>query len=260
MPELPEVETIVRALQPRLRGQRIVGARYWPSRVFRDEFPPDLIGTHVLQVRRYGKFVVADLDRGYLGIHLGMTGKLLFDVPPQKHTRAVWEFEGLHLSLEDIRQFGRVVWGSGLPEQIKALGPDPLEVSREEFVERVKRHRMPIKALLLNQRVLRGLGNIYTDELLFRARLHPCRRSEELSRLALERVWTEMRGLLEEAIVLGGSSISDYVNTAGEKGRFQLEHRVYAREGEPCSMCGSPIQKIVVCQRGTHFCPRCQRL
>ncbi len=258
MPELPEVETIVRALAPRLRGQRIVGAQYWPSRVFRGVLPPNLAGARVLQVRRYGKFVVADLDRGFLGIHLGMTGKLLFDVVPHKHTRAVWDFEGFRLNLEDIRQFGRVLWGERLPESIAALGPDPLEMSREEFVARAKQRRMPIKAFLLNQYVLRGLGNIYTDELLFRARLHPSRRTEDLSRLALERAWHEMRGLLKEAIAMGGSSISDYVNTAGEKGSFQLEHRVYAREGEPCCVCGSPIQKMVLLQRGTHFCPECQ--
>ncbi len=259
MPELPEVETIVRALAPRLRGQRIIGTRYWPSRVFRGEFPPDLSGARVLQVRRYGKFVVADMDRGFLGIHLGMTGKLLFDVAPQKHTRAVWDFAGLSLTLEDIRQFGRVLWGDELPEPIAVLGPDPLEVSREEFVSRAKQHRMPIKALLLNQHFLRGMGNIYTDELLFRAHLHPGCRTDELSKAALERAWIEMRVLLEEAIGRGGSSISDYVNTAGEKGTFQLEHRVYAREGEPCIVCGSPIQKIVLLQRGTHFCAQCQR-
>jgi len=260
VPELPEVETIVRALAPRLRGERVLGAQYWPSRVFRGVYPPDLIGAQVVRVRRYGKFVVADLDRGFLGIHLGMTGKLLFDVAPHKHTRAAWAFPGFRLSLEDIRQFGRVLWGEQLPEPIAALGPDPLEVSREEFVTRAKQHRMPIKALLLNQHMLRGMGNIYTDELLFRARLHPSRRTEELSKAALERTWTEMRSLLEEAIGMGGSSISDYVNTAGEKGSFQLEHRVYAREGEPCVVCGSPIEKIVLLQRGTHFCPRCQRV
>jgi formamidopyrimidine-DNA glycosylase len=114
--------------------------------------------------------------------------------------------------------------------------------------------------LLLNQQFLRGLGNIYADELLFRARLHPERRTEELSPAAWERVWTEMRHLLLEAIAMGGSSISDYVNTAGQKGSFQREHRVYAREGEPCVVCGSPIQKTVLLQRGTHYCPRCQRL
>lgn len=260
MPELPEVETIVRGLAPRLQGQRIVQARYWPSRVFRGEFPPELAGAVVWQVSRYGKFIVARCDRGFLGIHLGMTGKLLFDAAPQKHTRALWEFSEFQLVLEDIRQFGRVLWGEQLPEPIAALGPDPLEVSPEEFVQRARRYRTSVKGLLLNQQFLRGLGNIYADELLFRARLHPERRTEELSPAAWERVWTEMRHLLLEAIAMGGSSISDYVNTAGQKGSFQREHRVYAREGEPCVVCGSPIQKTVLLQRGTHYCPRCQRL
>jgi formamidopyrimidine-DNA glycosylase len=259
VPELPEVETIVRALAPRLRSQRITGACYWPSRVFRGVFPPELAGAQVVQVRRYGKYVVVDLDRGFLGIHLGMTGKLLFDVAPQKHTRAAWEFAGFRLNFEDIRQFGRVLWGEELPTPIAMLGPDPLEISREEFVARVQGHRTSIKALLLNQQVMRGMGNIYTDEVLFRARIYPGRKTDRLSRAVLERTWEHMRDLLAEAIAMGGSSISDYVNTEGEKGSFQLEHRVYAREGEPCIACGSPIQKIVLLQRGTHFCPRCQR-
>lgn len=259
MPELPEVETIVRALAPRLRGERVVASRYWPSRIYRDVFPPDLSGSRIHEVRRHGKFVVAELDGGVLGIHLGMTGKLLFDVPPHKHTRAVWQFANFSLALEDIRQFGRVLWGEQLPEPIAALGPDPLEVPFDEFLSRARRHRTPIKGLLLNQHVLRGLGNIYTDELLFRAHVHPSRTAAELSRPALHRIWQQMRGLLEEAIALGGSSISDYVNTAGEKGSFQQRHRVYGQEGKPCQECGSPIQKTVLLQRGTHFCPRCQR-
>jgi formamidopyrimidine-DNA glycosylase len=258
VPELPEVETIVRALAPRLRGQRIVAAQYWPSRIYRGTFPPELAGATVLRVRRYGKFIVADLDRGFLGIHLGMTGKLLFNVSPRKHTRATWDFDGFRLCLEDIRQFGRVLWGPTLPEPIAALGPDPLEVSRQEFVRLGQSHRTTLKGLLLNQRFLRGLGNIYADELLFRAHLHPCRRTDRLPVAAWEQLWSEMGVLLNTAIERGGSSISDYVNTAGEKGTFQLEHRVYGREGKPCSGCGFPVQKITLLQRGTHFCPVCQ--
>ncbi len=258
MPELPEVETIVRALAPRLRGQRIVATNYWPSRIFRGGFPPEVAGATVLRVRRYGKFIIADLDRGFLGIHLGMTGKLLFDVTIHKHTRATWDFSGFRLCLEDIRQFGRVLWGQTLPEPIAMLGPDPLEVSCQEFIRLGQGYRTTLKGLLLNQRFLRGLGNIYTDELLFRSRLHPGRRTEVLPVAEWEKLWREMGVLLNAAIEMGGSSISDYVNTAGEKGRFQLQHHVYGREGKPCARCGSPVQKITLLQRGTHFCPVCQ--
>ncbi|MCX6605887.1 MAG: bifunctional DNA-formamidopyrimidine glycosylase/DNA-(apurinic or apyrimidinic site) lyase [Acidobacteria bacterium] len=260
MPELPEVETIVRALAVRLQGATVTSAKYWPSRVFRGVTPPPLDGAFVKEVRRHGKFVLIELNRGYLAIHLGMTGKLLFDVPQNKYTRAQWLFDGLLLSLEDIRQFGRVIWSEGLPEGLRLLGPDPLEISSREFVTRARSHRTGIKSLLLAQTFVRGLGNIYVDELLFRASVHPTHSSASLSQKQLTHMWQEMRALLEEAIEGGGSSISDYVDTAGRQGTFQREHRVYGRAGEPCLACGSPIQKITLAQRGTHFCPVCQKV
>jgi formamidopyrimidine-DNA glycosylase len=260
MPELPEVETIVRALAVRLQGATVGSATYWPSRVFRGVTPPALDGAFVKEVRRHGKYVLIELNRGYLAIHLGMTGKLLFDVPDSKYTRAKWLFDGVLLSLEDIRQFGRVIWGEEIPEGLRLLGPDPLEISLQEFVNRAWSHRTGIKPLLLTQTFVRGLGNIYVDELLFRARVNPARSSAGLSQKQLTHMWEEMRRLLEEAIGHGGSSISDYVDTSGRKGSFQREHRVYGRGGEPCLVCGSPIQKIFLAQRGTHFCPVCQNL
>lgn len=253
------METIVRALAPRLEGQTILEGRYFPSRIFRGSFPPDLAGGRVARICRYGKFIVVELDRGVLAIHLGMTGKLLFDVPPSRHTRAVWEFQDISLSLEDIRQFGRVLWAESLPEPVAALGPDPLEISRTALVRRAAPYRTTVKGLLLNQNFLRGLGNIYVDELLFRARIHPAKRTENMPAAAWAKLWEEMGGLLKEAIRAGGSSISDYVNTAGEKGSFQLQHQVYSRAGQPCPRCGTTIERITLLQRGTHFCPRCQR-
>ncbi len=260
MPELPEVETIVRALAVQLRGLVIESAQYWPSRVFRGVMPPELDGTQVKEVRRHGKYVLVELDRGYLAIHLGMTGKLLFDVPHNQYTRAQWHFKGIRLGLEDIRQFGRVIWAEQMPEELRKLGPDPLEISVDEFVIRARSHRTGIKSLLLTQTFVRGIGNIYADELLFRAKVHPNRSSAELPKHVLRRMWKEMTTLLEEAISHGGSSISDYVNTAGRQGSFQKEHRVYGKAGEPCGNCGSPIQKTVLAQRGTHYCPVCQKL
>ncbi|MFN9266122.1 MAG: bifunctional DNA-formamidopyrimidine glycosylase/DNA-(apurinic or apyrimidinic site) lyase [Acidobacteriota bacterium] len=259
MPELPEVETIVRALVPRLEGQTVLEGRYFPSRIFRGCFPPELAGGRVAGVRRYGKFIIVELDRGVLAIHLGMTGKLLFDVPLNRHTRAVWRFRDISLSLEDIRQFGRVLWAESLPEPVAALGPDPLEIGRAALVRRATPYRTTVKGLLLNQNFLRGLGNIYVDELLFRARIHPAQRTENIPEAAWAKLWREMSALLKEAIRAGGSSISDYVNTAGERGSFQLQHQVYARTGQPCYRCGTAIERIALVQRGTHFCPRCQR-
>jgi formamidopyrimidine-DNA glycosylase len=259
VPELPEVETIVRSLAPRLKGRIIRTASYQPSRVFRGIFPPELGGVRVVEVRRYGKFIVFDLDRGVLAVHLGMTGKLLFDAPANPHTRAVWGFDGFSLSLEDIRQFGRVLWGETLPEPVAALGPDPLEISQAAFIRRAASYRTTVKGLLLNQRFLRGLGNIYADEVLFRARIHPEQRTDQTPPSAWTRLWSEMKGLLAEAIAAGGSSISDYVNTAGQKGSFQLQHQVYAKGGHTCRRCGTVIQKTTLLQRGTHFCPCCQK-
>ncbi len=260
MPELPEVETIVRALAVQLRGRLIESAQYWPSRVFRGVMPPELGGARVKEVRRHGKYVLVELNRGHLAIHLGMTGKLLFDVPDSKYTRAQWQFEGFRLGLEDIRQFGRVIWAERMPEELQKLGPDPLEISEAEFVSRARGHRTGIKSLLLTQTFVRGIGNIYADELLFRAKVHPGRSSGALPKKILGRMWEEMTALLAEAISHGGSSISDYVDTAGQKGSFQQEHRVYGRGGEPCRNCGSPILKMVLAQRGTHYCPVCQEL
>ena len=258
MPELPEVETIVRALAVRLHSATIASASFWPSRVFRGVTPPPLDGTVVKEVRRHGKYVLMKLDGGYLAIHLGMTGKLLFDVPQNKYTRAQWQFDRVSLSFEDIRQFGRVIWSEDIPASLRQLGPDPLEISVEEFVRRARSHRSSIKSLLLSQRFVRGIGNIYADELLFLSRVHPTRSSNSLSDEQLYRMGQTMKALLEKAISLGGSSISDYVDTSGRQGSFQKEHQVYGREGKPCPTCGSPIQRIVLAQRGTHFCPVCQ--
>jgi formamidopyrimidine-DNA glycosylase len=260
MPELPEVETIVRALAPRLAGARVVASTYWPSRVYRDVWPPDLAGTRIQRVRRYGKYILVELEGSNLAIHLGMTGKLLFDVPRSKYTRGEWDLGDFTLSLEDVRQFGRVLWGVELPDEIRRLGPDPLEETPASFAGRAKLRKTGIKSVLLDQRFVRGLGNIYSDEALFRARIHPATKACSLSGQALRGLHQRILELIEEAIALGGSSISDYVDTAGNRGSFQQEHRVYAREGEPCVVCGSPILKIVLVQRGTHYCGRCQRV
>ncbi len=263
MPELPEVETIARTLAPRIVGRRIASARFASRFVMRED--PEraaarLRGRTVIALRRYGKFLSLELDAGVvLAIHLGMTGKLLWNGEAGPHTRAVFDLDGARLVYDDIRQFGRIEVSECLPARIARLGPEPLAISEAEFLDRLK-GRGRIKPLLLNQAFLRGMGNIYVDEALFRARIHPRALAARLGRERARRLHRAIAEVLTAAIESGGSSISDYVDAEGRKGGFQAQHRVYGREGEPCVVCGTPIQRMVVAQRGTHYCPKCQRV
>jgi formamidopyrimidine-DNA glycosylase (fpg) len=262
MPELPEVETIVRALSPRITGRHIVSAELLAPRVFRhakDLTPEALQGQSIASIERRGKFIVIQLERGALVIHLGMTGKLLFDTPRTPYTRAIFGLDDATLMYEDVRMFGSIEYSAEVPERVGRLGPEPLEVSAEEFYTALHRRNTVVKAALLNQAVIRGMGNIYTDEALFRARIHPGTKASSLSRPRSRRLHAAMVEILSDAIRHRGSSISDYVDTEGRKGGFQLRHLVYGREGKPCAVCGTPIRRIVLAQRGTHYCPKCQR-
>jgi formamidopyrimidine-DNA glycosylase len=259
VPELPEVETVVRTLAPHLPGRRILDCEFSSKFVVREDFAElraRLIGRAIDSVRRHGKFIAFDLDEGRLFIHLGMTGKLLLDAPQGPYTRASFYFDQGSLRYDDIRQFGRIEWQ---PARVEHLGPDPLEISYEDFAAGLRARRSRIKPLLLNQGFLRGLGNIYVDESLFRAGIHPKANASRLSSARSRRLYDAIRGTLQLAIEHRGSSISDYVDAAGEKGGFQRFHQVYGREGQPCAQCGTPIKRIVIAQRGTHYCPKCQR-
>lgn len=249
----------MRALAPKLAGQRVISARFLAPRVMRGAPEPVLAGQCVLGVMRHGKHILLRMDEGTLAIHLGMTGKLLIDGDPTPYLRAEIVLDGCRLLFDDIRQFGRMAWGASLPENVARLGPDPLEIFREAFADRLRGRRGIVKALLLNQAFLRGLGNIYVDEALFRAGIHPQAAAERLSRKRAVALHGAIVEVLEEAIASGGSSISDYVDAEGRKGSFQDRHRVYGREGAPCPNCGTPITRIVVTQRGTHYCAKCQQ-
>lgn len=262
MPELPEVETVVRTLRPAVIGRRILNAEFRQLRVLRGAplaMVKSLTGRRIEAVERYGKFIAIRLDRGYLVVHLGMTGKLLIDAPQTKWTHAIFTLDRGTLHYDDQRQFGRIEYGAELPERVAALGPEPLEISLADFATRLKSRRSPVKAVLLNQSVVRGVGNIYADEALFRAGVHPKRAADSLGKARVERVYNAMREVLAEAIESRGSSVSNYVDAEGRKGSFQLAHRVYRRTGKPCTKCGAEIKRILVAQRGTHFCPKCQR-
>lgn len=261
MPELPEVETVVRTLRPALVGRKILNAEFGQLRVLRG-LPADtassLAGQKVKAIERHGKFIVIRLERGVLVVHLGMTGKLLVGAPRTRWTHAIFTLDRGVLLYDDPRQFGRIEYGESLPERVTKLGPEPLEVSLAEFRQRLQERRSPIKAVLLNQAVVRGMGNIYVDEALFRAGVHPGQVAATLSPQDIKKIYQAMRRVLTEAIENRGSSVSNYVDADGRKGSFQNSHRVYQRTGQPCLRCGTKIRRIVISQRGTHFCPRCQ--
>ncbi|MGB6875177.1 MAG: bifunctional DNA-formamidopyrimidine glycosylase/DNA-(apurinic or apyrimidinic site) lyase [Candidatus Acidiferrales bacterium] len=280
MPELPEVETVVRGLQMLLPGRRIVGIRLGKTDFIDDfakleEILPD---SRISDVRRHGKFIVLLLEkptpaqiapkspatRFHFIVHLGMTGQLtVFPAsrPSPLHTHVWISLDNdTELRFADPRRFGRML--VLLEEQsesvLGALGIDPLEVSALQFQDRLAAKRARIKAVLLDQRVFRGMGNIYTDESLWRARIHPARLASALKREEVARLYRAMQQILREAIRLGGSSISDYVNAEGQPGEFQIRHRVYQREGKKCSRCGALIRRIIVAGRSSYFCPKCQ--
>lgn len=253
---------MVRTLRPALTGRRILNAEFGQLRVLRG-LPHDtaqaLAGQKIKSIERHGKFIAIRLERGFLVVHLGMTGKLLVQAERTKWTHAIFTLDRGTLIYDDPRQFGRIEYGAELPARVSALGPEPLEVSLEEFARRLKQRRSPIKAALLNQALVRGMGNIYADEALFRAGIHPTRIAASLRAPRVARLYDAMRAVLREAIESRGSSVSNYVDANGRQGSFQQSHWVYQRTGEPCVECGTPIRRIIVGQRSTHYCPKCQR-
>ena len=262
MPELPEVETVVRSIAPHVVGRTIQSVALHSHRVTRGDRQATiqaLTGATILEIRRHGKQILVQLDRGVLYIHLGMTGNLLWDASPGKYSRAVFELDSGTLLYNDIRQFGRVEFFDQPPDLLLRVGPDALQLDFATFFARLKKRKGPVKPLLLNQTFLSGVGNIYADESLFLARIHPRASASRLSRHRAEQLHARIGEVLRLAIEHRGSSISNHVDACGEPGRFQHLHAVYGRAGLPCFCCGTPIKRIVLGQRGTHYCPRCQR-
>jgi formamidopyrimidine-DNA glycosylase len=272
MPELPEVETVAKGVDARVRGQRIesvwLGRHKEPFKTSRLEMAEALPGLRIERVFREGKHIVFDLANNTTKlqwiVHLGMTGRLLVsgtDIPVPKHTHAVLTLSGgRELRFVDARRFGRMALHR-VDDGARFRGPgrEPLSISPEDFVALFRGRKLAIKAALLNQTLLHGVGNIYADESLFRAGIRPTRAAGRLSRARLVRLHGALQEILRKAIELGGSSVSDYVDADGVAGFFQLEHRVYMRTGQPCLVCGRPIHRMVLAGRGTHFCLHCQR-
>ena len=261
MPELPEVETIANGLNKRVAGDRIesvwVGSKPEPLKSTAAEISFALEGAQVERVQRVGKHIVFDLESGKNPgsrqwiVHLGMTGKMLVATPETevpKHTHLVARLaSGRELRFVDPRRFGRL---EVRDSSFSGPGAEPLQIGVEEFARLFH---------LLNQKLLHGVGNIYADEALFRAHIRPRRRASSLTQSELRKLHGAIQRVLKAAIAAGGSSISDYVDADGEAGFFQIQHRAYGREGKPCVTCKTPIKKIVVAGRGTHYCPSCQK-
>jgi formamidopyrimidine-DNA glycosylase len=277
MPELPEVETVVRDLRRHVVGRTIVAASvYWPRTIATPgarEFTRQIRGLAVLALTRRGKHLVFHLgkDRSarrapvkYLLVHLRMTGGFSIDAPTaprDKHMHVVFRLDnGREVRFRDPRKFGRM-WLVDDPLQVTSkLGPEPLEMTAKEFGALFEHRRGYVKPLLLDQTFLAGLGNIYVDESLWYARLHPLRRAETLTPAERGVLFHAIQRVLTRAIAVGGTSIDVmYKRVNGASGGFQDSLRAFDREKRPCRRCGTPIRKTVVGQRGTHFCPTCQK-
>ena len=334
MPELPEVETIVRGLARRVTGDVVesvwLGQKKGPLKSPASEIAAILEHSRIAAVHRMGKHIVFDLEQDHVAqvlppakgrgsnrrtknseapstqalseaqakagracpepaegsarptqaaqaeagrsarptntkaqwiVHLGMTGRLQVCEPQtevEKHTHAIlWLSSGRELRFVDPRRFGRL--SVARAADFDAGGIEPLEIDRDRFLALFRGRKTPIKSALLNQKLLRGVGNIYADESLFRAGIRPRRRASTITRDQFAKLLTSIKEVLREAISLGGSSISDYVDADGEEGFFQLQHRVYGREAEPCLICKTPVKRIVIAGRSSHYCPHCQK-
>ena len=270
MPELPEVETVANGVHERVQGRRVqhvtLGTKPEPLKSPAALIEETLTGARIERVHRVGKTIVFDLLRdkkpAQFTVHLGMTGRLLVskaevEVPPHTHAILTLDDER-EIRFVDPRRFGRLAVIA--PETMyEGTGQEPLTIGLEDFTALFKGRKTPIKAALLNQSLLHGVGNIYADESLFRAGVRPKRQAGRLTRAELARLHMALKDVLKHAIQLGGSSVSDYVDADGVRGFFQLEHKVYMRTGQPCLVCKTPIKKITVGGRSTHFCTVCQK-
>jgi formamidopyrimidine-DNA glycosylase len=281
MPELPEVETVVRGLRQTVLGRRIISVALGKTDFIDDPTALELHlpGRVIESVERHGKFMLlrfspvqteakplanGEASPASLLVHLGMTGQIgpsPAAQPCEKHTHVVFLLDdGRELRYVDPRRFGRMAYltDAMLAQELRESGADPLEVSAEEFAARITTRNSRIKSLLLDQSVLRGVGNIYADESLWRAKIHPARVGSKITRKEAGLLRRVLQEILQKAIVLRGSSISDFLDAAGDPGEYQRHHRAYGREGKKCFRCGTLIRRGVVAGRSSFFCPKCQ--
>jgi formamidopyrimidine-DNA glycosylase len=271
VPELPEVETVVRGLRDDVIGRTITGAEVdWPPQIV--GMPPEgfadrLRGQRIERLYRRGKYIVFELSDDVLIIHLRMTGRLYVAAPGEvgeadRWLRVMFPLDdGRELRFSNLRKLGRVYLVADVDEVLGGLGPEPLadDFTLDAFRERLARRSGVIKPLLLNQSFIAGVGNIYADEALWHARIAPTRRADTLDPAEVERLYDAVRLVLQEGIRHEGSSFSWYRKPDGSPGGYQRHFKAYGRTGEPCPRCGTPLTRITLGQRGTHFCPVCQQ-
>ncbi len=270
MPELPEVETVVRDLRPLIGKRRITSVTASGKQLrspWREEWGKSVVGRRINAIRRRGKWIIVDLDGGdHLLAHLGMTGQLIVAspiAPREPHTHLIFALgPRRELRFRDVRRFGSVQFvprKQNIDALIdKKLGPEPWDVATEQWHHDIRRRRRSLKAILLDQTMIAGVGNIYADESLFVAQLPPNQRGEKTTAEQAERLRSAIVQVLDQAIAARGSTIRDYVGGSGLRGQFQLRHQVYQRAGEPCVVCGALIQCTRLAGRSTHWCPNCQ--
>jgi len=271
MPELPEVETTRRGIEPHLLGQRVNGAAIRQARLrwpIPAELPSLVKGRRIRGVERRGKYLLIGFGRDTLLIHLGMSGSLRIvdkESPPGKHDHFDLLLSGgLALRLRDPRRFGAVLWAGPHPEShplLASLGPEPLgdRFDGAYLHTQGSRRRVPVKQLIMDSRVVVGVGNIYASESLFRAGIHPARPSNRIAAARYAELARAIRQVLREAIAQGGTTLRDFLREDGTPGYFALALQVYGKSGEPCPGCGGPIRSRLIGQRSSFYCPRCQR-
>lgn len=274
MPELPEVETVLRGLRNRALGRRIVAVEVLHQGIIVGcvgDFVSQIKGRTAVSVRRKGKVLAVEMAAAkvsgpvYLVLRLGMTGQVTIQpaeapVEPHTHVRMVFEGKKEELRFRDVRRFGslRCCTHQDLDALFKSLGPDAQQATEEEFLRAMRGHKGAIKSWLLNQQGVSGLGNIYADEALFEARIHPLAQPDRVSSAAARRLYRAVQTVLKRAINLQGTTFRDYIDIEGRPGGFLQKLRVYQKTGEPCPRCQSPIRRIVIAGRSSHYCPRCQ--
>ncbi len=270
MPELPEVESVRRALAENLTGRRLTGIAAPFCGVLGQSLAATrkaLVGSHLEDVHRHGKYLILNFEGGgtgpaHLMVHLRMTGQIfmLDNYVPDKHVHVVFDFEGLPVHYRDIRKFGRLtlVEDGRQPQALAHIGPDMLEVRFAAWRDRIAHRKAPIKGLLLDQGIASGLGNIYVDESLFLAGIHPLARPADLSEDQLREVWKRAKQVLRLSINHGGTTFLNFTNFHGKPGNFRQKLRVYGRKGEPCRDCGGPLEGLRVGGRSSVFCSHCQ--
>jgi len=271
MPELPEVEVLTQQLSKKLKGLRVQELCLNQNKIIQgavEEGGHTFVGKNIVAVRRVGKYLsLCFEDQSRIWFHLGMTGQLIFgEAKPAsaKHLHAIIRFQGQKNTLffYDIRKFGKMIIthsSSEVPEGVQKMAPDPFQMTQTQFMERFRNRTGRIKSLLMNQHIIAGLGNIYADESLYEARIHPNKRAVRVSQKKLEKLHRCIVEVLHKAVAGGGSSVDDFRHVNGMRGRYQENHQVYGRQGESCRSCQTKIRRIFLSGRSAHFCPQCQK-